>query len=450
MSKYVVMLKTPMEEDESSTVALQLAEKLNVSISKMMRLLSGTPGPLTKPIDETTANKLLRLLHKLNVDAELEAQLDDAFKIDEDFVDKAVPASEAALADGAALPRPRLRLPLVLLVLLGLGLLFGIAATYFVPQLAQRNTGLIEAASPNPDSADTLTAPLLEASPPASTDTPELLSSAASRQDFSNESTESLQTLAEEGNSEAQYELAWRYVSGIEGGSNYSEAARWLTEASNQGHAEAQYHLGLYYLYGHGVDKDEASALELFRTASRANVAEAQYRLGLMHLEGIGTEVDLEEAQKWLSLASEQGIDEANDIVQSLSLPAVSQTPQRTSIFSVAKSGSTEDVISVLLAGTNINTPDTYGQTPLMYASGSNSSEVILELIGAGAEVNLQSNSGWSALMFAARDNPAVIETLLEQGADRSLTNSAGQTAFDIALKHNPETALMLFSSAER
>ena len=52
-------------------------------------------------------------------------------------------------------------------------------------------------------------------------------------------------------------------------------------------------------------------------------------------------------------------------------------------------------------------------------------------LLNDGADINAKSFYGFTALHEAARINadPAVLELLLERGADPHLTNYAGQTA---------------------
>ena len=84
-NKYVVILTAPVEEERCAMIALRLADLLNVSISKMTRLLSGRPGPLTKAIDKDKAEKLAKLLQRLDVNVAVVAEtLEDSLLIPEE------------------------------------------------------------------------------------------------------------------------------------------------------------------------------------------------------------------------------------------------------------------------------------------------------------------------------------------------------------------------------
>ena len=66
--------------------------------------------------------------------------------------------------------------------------------------------------------------------------------------------------LAEQGQAEAQYALAFIFAKGRGVKQNYGESARWLKKAADQGHAAAQHFLGLMYVTGKGVPKDRVRA----------------------------------------------------------------------------------------------------------------------------------------------------------------------------------------------
>ena len=92
-------------------------------------------------------------------------------------------------------------------------------------------------------------------------------------------------------------------------------------------------------------------------------------------------------------------------------------------------------------AGAGVNTPDEYGQTPLMFAATNGqtsleftarsdySTEVdhtqcVDELIKAGADVNAANSEGLTALMLAADERyPKVVELLTKAGADVNIKN---------------------------
>jgi hypothetical protein len=122
---------------------------------------------------------------------------------------------------------------------------------------------------------------------------------------------------AEEGDAEAQFELAQMFNScfchGMERKERKAEALRWFRDAAEQGHIEAQYWTGLYYRDGLQVvakDKAEADAwflkaaekghtgammkLDRFREAAELGDASAQYHLGTQY-----EEEDPFEAMNW-------------------------------------------------------------------------------------------------------------------------------------------------------
>jgi len=83
-SKYIVMLISSVEEERCAMVALQLADILNVSISKLTRLLSGRPGPLTRAISKDKAEKLAGLMERLEIKiAVVPENLEDSLLIPE-------------------------------------------------------------------------------------------------------------------------------------------------------------------------------------------------------------------------------------------------------------------------------------------------------------------------------------------------------------------------------
>ncbi|HUT61814.1 MAG TPA: ankyrin repeat domain-containing protein [Phycisphaerae bacterium] len=81
----------------------------------------------------------------------------------------------------------------------------------------------------------------------------------------------------------------------------------------------------------------------------------------------------------------------------------------------------TSDVARLLVAsGTDVDSRDSYGYTPLRYASSSGNREVALLLLAEGADVNAQPGGGErSALHFAVQGgHAALVELLLNHGAD--------------------------------
>ena len=81
--------------------------------------------------------------------------------------------------------------------------------------------------------------------------------------------------------------------------------------------------------------------------------------------------------------------------------------------------------------GVSVDVRDDSGRTPLLWAA--NEKDSLEFLLGKGAAINAQNISGKTALHDAcASSNTECAKTLLLRGADPSIKNSMGKTAFDI------------------
>ena len=144
--------------------------------------------------------------------------------------------------------------------------------------------------------------------------------------------------LAEQGDAEAQSDLAYWYLRGEGVPLDYAEAVKWFSkaaeqgdwdaremllfefpqdyaqaamkwrrEAGEQGHAEAQYILATAYRTGSGVPEDYAEAARWYRRAAEQGHAVAQYSLGAAYFDGEGVPQDHVQAYMWLILAAARG-----------------------------------------------------------------------------------------------------------------------------------------------
>ena len=112
---------------------------------------------------------------------------------------------------------------------------------------------------------------------------------------------------AEQGLSEAQFNIGNEYANGTGVPQDDAEAVRWYRLAADQGNASAQYNLGLSYGQGRGVPQDDAEAVRWYRRAAEQGDAYAQHGLGLMYGQGRGVPQDDAEAVRWHRRAAEQG-----------------------------------------------------------------------------------------------------------------------------------------------
>lgn len=112
---------------------------------------------------------------------------------------------------------------------------------------------------------------------------------------------------AEQGHSRAQYNLGVMCDKGIGVKQSYSEAVKWYRYAAEQGHARAQFNLGVMYEEGLGLEPNNSQALKLYRKAAEQGNTDAQFNLGHMYDIGQGVKQSDSKAIEWYSKAAEQG-----------------------------------------------------------------------------------------------------------------------------------------------
>ena len=81
--------------------------------------------------------------------------------------------------------------------------------------------------------------------------------------------------LAEQGDVDAQYNLAQMYRNGQGVPQNYTQAVTWYKKAAEQGHVSAQLNLGIMYGTGRGIPQNYKIAYILFNLAASNGDADA-------------------------------------------------------------------------------------------------------------------------------------------------------------------------------
>jgi TPR repeat protein len=112
---------------------------------------------------------------------------------------------------------------------------------------------------------------------------------------------------ADQGYSDAQFNLGFMYDSGTVVPQDFAEAVRWYRLAADQGYDMAQDRLGVMYDNGTGVPQDYVEAAKWYRLAADQGLAWAQYKLGVMYETGTGVPQDNAQAEKWYRLANDKG-----------------------------------------------------------------------------------------------------------------------------------------------
>ena len=109
-----------------------------------------------------------------------------------------------------------------------------------------------------------------------------------------------MKALAESGDVEAQFYLAYRYANGNEVPKNDKTAVKWYTKAAEQGLAEAQFNLGVKYANGEGVLSSNVKAYMWWNLAAFNGHENASKNKDIiskqMTNEQIGRAQDLSEA----------------------------------------------------------------------------------------------------------------------------------------------------------
>ena len=125
---------------------------------------------------------------------------------------------------------------------------------------------------------------------------------------------------AENGDAEAQCDLANRYFLGDGIEHDEQKAVEWFRKSAEQGYAVAEYALGNCYFSGRGIEKDEAEAFKWFLKSAEHGYAVAQYTVGSCYFSGKGVALNEEEAVPWLRKAAAQGEPNAKAALKGLGL----------------------------------------------------------------------------------------------------------------------------------
>ena len=117
---------------------------------------------------------------------------------------------------------------------------------------------------------------------------------------------------AQNGIKEAQYNLACFYVHGIGIDKDEDEAFIWIEKSANQGYTRAKFCLALCYEHGIGVDKDEKKAYEILKSLENDKIDTiVQYCLGIYYEKGKEIEKDKKKAFEFYKNCANAGYDKA-------------------------------------------------------------------------------------------------------------------------------------------
>jgi TPR repeat protein len=99
------------------------------------------------------------------------------------------------------------------------------------------------------------------------------------------------------------YDRAWYYYNK----GNYEKAVHNLVKSAEEGNTDAEWDLGCLYCYGDGVAEDDETAVYWFTKAAEEGGSDYQYNLAWLYYEGDGLNQDYEKAYYWFSEAATRG-----------------------------------------------------------------------------------------------------------------------------------------------
>lgn len=174
---------------------------------------------------------------------------------------------------------------------------------------------------------------------------------------------------ANEGNAEAQFDIAYAYFNGEGIERDYASAAMWFKRSARQNYAKAQYNLAYCYMNGRGVPRDYDKASDLLHQSANNNYKRAQLTLADCYANGILVEQNEKESQKWMAMAANLQPEQpkiepaAPNTPSTPSIPSAPNTPSSPNTPSTHSAPSTPSTPSIP-STPNIPTPEPIVQAP--------------------------------------------------------------------------------------
>ncbi|MBU1834062.1 MAG: ankyrin repeat domain-containing protein [Gammaproteobacteria bacterium] len=121
-----------------------------------------------------------------------------------------------------------------------------------------------------------------------------------------------------------------------------------------------------------------------------------------------------------------------------------------TELHAIAWAGNLRKARRLVRKGADVNHIDAAGETPLHGAAAWGHSSIIRFLLSVGArhDIKAKNTNNMTPLHWAARSDLKSVKLLLKAGAEKEAKDAQGNTAYDIAKKHErPEIAAFLASN---
>ena len=256
--------------------------------------------------------------------------------------------------------------------------------------------------------------------------------------------------LAEQGNTQAQYQLAQFFLKGLSVEKSVTKAKYWLQIAA-QKNAKASYLLGSLYWQGELLEKNLPQAVHYLTIASQQGSRKAEKllisiktvnkqsnsRLTKLFFRAV-KQGRLEQLAKLL----QKGIllDSLNEQGDSVLIVAIKSKQQKVALWLLEQARKKDKEVKVLL---KFNHKDQWGNSALHLAVNNKLVKVTNLLIRYKANLNSLNVKKQTALILAVKTRQrALAQHLINEGANYNIKDNQGMTALDYAKKLNLTLAI--------
>ena len=280
---------------------------------------------------------------------------------------------------------------------------------------------------------------------------------------------------AEDGDSEAQYNVGWIYSTDQSEFHGYesvavddAEALKWFRMAAEQDNSNAQHAIGVMYYNGEGVTKDFAEAIKWFQKAAEQDNPNAQYNIGVMYYRGESIKKDYDIAAEWFQKAADQGFAKAEEVLNVINkeagvipmakdeLDASKWTLKLIELDYASLQIELDSVREQLTAGLDVNSIDEKGISLLHKAVIIGNIDLVKLLVENGADLDIElprlnsNHMRLTPILYAVIQNKKNIASyLINKGVNVDKKLNSNTTILHHASAHNHVDLVQLIISKD-